>query len=535
MKFLNLFRSRRAFTTMALVIFLLTAAIIVQGLAVGQLSQSSLIRSHDYVRQQILDRSILEQVVKETMYFYRELKGAPVSGYPSTPVFKTEMDMRLSVIYPQPSAADSMSLRYLSGPNDNWPLSPVFPEINTFTFPGGSQSYMSSTPPSSLPPDRFNSLPFYPTYANMQGIRRSVSQQLFSGPFWSGPAWSFSFIRHVGLLNADNFTPSAAAPQGYPDLTYTVTTKLYLVPLTNYNVVSYGLPATGLVPAGTTGQPAITNISPANSPFDVLFVPDNNPATDTADLTTYQDAYDGSSTLPYRYRESTLMAWDAYEFLMKQPTSSSDYRYVLRDTAAANSALFDFYIPATVPSNCIYNVGSKTLTVDLNLVDPTGQVLAVVDSNGGGNIVLQGSPRGPSVGPPVGCLSPIIIIIMNQSYPAPSVFPSGSNLQTNVSFSGNNYRPVIVYFFGCSLDGGSVLGSNLSFSGGCFFDRYSSMTRSADFIGHVSYYYANPPFTPLRVGYDYTVETWLATKSNSPALPAVAPRALLISASSVRN
>jgi hypothetical protein len=97
------------------------------------------------------------------------------------------------------------------------------------------------------------------------------------------------------------------------------------------------------------------------------------------------------------------------------------------------------------------------------------------------------------------------------------------SVPANVTLSGNNNRPIILFSRQCSL----TFSGDPQFQGAIVLDRNSTATGSATLLGHLSFYYAANPFP-----------AWSLTLADSPsvkaALAALAPRVLLVSTSATR-
>jgi hypothetical protein len=272
--------------------------------------------------------------------------------------------------------------------------------------------------------------------------------------------------------------------------TYTVNADLFSVPLTNVDVIAYGLPASGIIPPSAPALPPGFLGSGVSS----LVVTSNNPANDA---TAYPDLFASASTehLPYQYRNAVSFAWNAYEYLWSAP-----YQGALLATASANGAIYNFQFP---PSQSIPGVtaAGNALTIDCSAV--VGPILAIVDPTGSGSVTITGSPATGA---------PFILLVRNTS-----------GAPTPVTFSGDNNRPVIYYLENASAG----FPGNPQVQGALFLDPRAVAHGSVTWFGHFSFYGPASPLGALNL-----------TMADSPtvkdALAALAPRVLLVSTSSTR-
>lgn len=278
---------------------------------------------------------------------------------------------------------------------------------------------------------------------------------------------------------------------------YTVNADLFSVPLTNVDLVAYGLPTTGSIP---TAAPAIPPGS-LGSGVSTLIVTSNNPANDS---TAYPDLFASSATehLPYQYRNAVSFSWNAYEYLW-----SSAYQNALLGAATLNNAIYNFSSPPA-PGNMPAGVTviGNTVTVDCSAV--TGNIVAIVDSPSpssppGNNVVILGNPLNGS---------PFILLVRNTG-----------GTHTNVTFLGSNNRPAIFY-----LENSTVgFTGDPQIQGALFLDKSSTASGTVTWFGHFSFYGPTNPFGTLNL----TLADNPAVKS---ALAALAPRVLLVSTSATR-
>jgi hypothetical protein len=375
--------------------------------------------------------------------------------------------------------------------------------LASLTFPAGV-SVNLTTSPSTVPAHLFfptaepatETLPYFSTTRGLAGMGTLLSSFAVQGPITDLGRLTFTFAR------VDSANPTEAQ-------TYTVNADLISVPLTNLDLVAYGLPATGTVPSAAPALAAGT----LGLGVSEMVVSSNNPANDP---TAYPDLYSGSSSenLPYQFRNAASFSWNAYEFVW-----SSAYQHALISSAQAESdpgntapstgnptpatgAAFDFSA-AQNPTIAGLSVTGNTVTVDCSAVQ--SQIVAIIDAEGVGTVTLQGSAASGT---------PFVLLIRNTA---------GALGLTQVNFTGSNLRPIIFYLENSAA---SFVGRP-QIAGALLLDRTSTVSGGVDWSGHVSCY---APASPLA-GWNFTLSDSPAVKQ---ALAALAPRVLLVSTSATR-
>jgi hypothetical protein len=364
--------------------------------------------------------------------------------------------------------------------------------ISSMALPAGvSVSIDSSTPVPTLPPN-----PFFPTGTPASGTQPGYFSPAGPIPALAGMGGLFTSLSVLGPV-ADLGTvtvafdrTNSASPQD--NQTYVVNATLLSVPLTNVDVVAYGLPITRSIPEGPPSVP------PGFFGPDVscLVTTSNNPANDP---TAYPDLFasSGGEKLPYEYRNAVSYSWNAYEYLW-----SPTYQDALIGSAATASAIYNFSSPPD-PSDPIPGVtpNGNSVTVDLSAV--TGSILAIVDPTGIGSVTITGnSASGP----------PLVLLVRNTA-----------GVPTPVTFTGNSNRPIIFYFVNANVQ----FGGDPQIEGALFLDPNTTASGNVTWFGHFSFYGPNSPLGTLGI-----------TMSDSPAvrnaLAPLAPHVLLVSTTATR-
>ena len=326
-------------------------------------------------------------------------------------------------------------------------------------------------------------------------------------------------VTDLGRLTYTFARASTQAPG--EDATYTVNADLFSVPLTNVDVVAYGLPSSGLIPAQAPALPPGT----VGSGVSALVVTSNDPGNDP---TAFPDLFapSGPEQLPYQYRNAASFAWNAYEYLWniayqdallnagKTQADPGNQAVSGTDPTPPTGALYDFSVPAfdaANPGNYPCNptiaglsLSGSTLTVDCSAV--RSQVIAIVDAEGVGTVNISGSASSGT---------PFVLLIRNTA---------GAQGRTQVNFSGSNSRPVIFYLENANV----VFTGSPQIEGALFLDPTTSAAGAVTWFGHLSFY---GPASPLG--------TLALALNDDPAVKAalapLAPRVLLVSTSSTRQ
>ncbi|MGH7997027.1 MAG: hypothetical protein ACREFX_11810 [Opitutaceae bacterium] len=431
----------------------------------------------DTFNSQTVEKNGIAQIVKESILAIDET--APTD---STNSIQTEIGNRLGAMT-FPSGV-SVALESADAP----PSNPFFP---------------FGTPAAASQPAYFSTAP-----RGIAGMGNLFTSLAIQGPVADLGRYTYTFSRTTTQATDENWT-------------YLVDADVFSVPLTNIDVIAYGLPASGTIPSqaptvppGTFGQ----NVS-------TLVVTSNNPANDP---TAYPDLYapSGGEILPYEYRNEVSFSWNAYEYLWgttyqdglinaaKLEADPGNQTVSGADPTPEAGAVYDFSLPAFDPGNpgnypcnpTIAGVSSSGNSVVVDCSAVQSQLIVVVDSEGIGSVTIQGSA---SAG------TPFILLIRNTA---------GSLGKTAVSFSGSNTRPAIFYLENCSASF-----DNSQFEGALFFDPTTVATGSESWFGHFSFY---GPASPLGNGLSIAMNDDEEVKT---ALALLAPRVLLVSTTAFRQ
>ncbi|HVW21061.1 MAG TPA: hypothetical protein VHC86_07575 [Opitutaceae bacterium] len=469
---------RRGMASVAVLLFAMVAVLVIMANFKLNYAVSMSGDAFDSFNSQTVEKNGIAQIVKESLLAVGET--APAAS-PNT--VQTEIQDRLgSMTFP---AGVSVSLSSADTPPSNG----FFP----FAAPAAASepAYFSSAPRG---------------LAGMGGLLTSLAMQ--------GP------VADLGRYNYLFGRASARAPG--ESWTYAVAADLFSVPLTNVDVVAYGLPSSGTVPSQAPAVPPGT----FGSGVSTLVVTSNNPANDP---TAYPDLYapqGGTEVLPYQFRNAASFSWNAYEYLWNhtyqdgllaaaqaeadpgnQPASGAD-------PTPPHGAVYDFSVPAFDPGNpgsypCNptisgVTVSGNSLTIDCSQVQ--SQVIAIVDSEGAGHVTIDGT---------TGTGNPFILLVRNTA---------GGLGKTQVTFAGDNGRPAIYY----------LENSNVAFSGdpavagALFFDPTTVASGTVSWTGHFSFYGNASPLGTLAI----SINDSLAVKE---ALAPLAPRVLLVSTTATRQ
>lgn len=413
----------------------------------------------DTFHSQLVEKNGVAQIVKESILAVAET--APVTS-PSS--LQTEIQNRLGAL----TLPDGGTIALNSANSASAvPANPIYPI--GIEAAASAPAYFAATQNTRA----------------LAGMGNLLSSLAVQGPSSDLGRLSFVFTRSSGTASNEQRT-------------YTVNADLFSVPVTNVDVVAYGLPASGVIP----------NAAPAMMPgffganTTALVVTSNNPSNDA---TAYPDLFNpaGTEHLPYQFRNAASFSWNAYEYLWGTTYQDALIHQAEQATSAnlappaPQGSVYDFSATSEPVINGVSAVGSQ-VTIDCASV--TAPVVEVVDSEGTGSVTILGS---------AGNGIPFILVVRNTA---------GGLGQTPVVFSGNNARPVMFI-----LENANVQFSNSpQIEGGLFLDPNTAVSGAFTWFGHVSFYGATNPLAAVA-----------ATVNDSPevkiALASLAPRVLLVS------
>jgi hypothetical protein len=463
------FRDNRGMASFALFIFAVVSVLVLVANYQMNSAVSSTSDAYDTFNSQLVEKNGIAQVVKESILAIGET--AIVTSGNS---LQTEIQNRLSSM----SFPSGATVAIDPGtPVPNVPANPFFP----------------NSPLASYQPDYFTSASIRAT-AGMGNLFSSLCEL---GPASDLGRLVFAFDRTSGASPDDNQT-------------YIVNADLFSVPLTNVDVIAYGMPITVSIPQAAPAVPA----GFFGSDVSRLVVTSNNPANDP---TAYSDLFasSGVEKLPYQYRNAVSFSWNAYEYLW-----SAAYQNALISAASLNGTIYNFAFPPAppplpAPQNQPFpgaTTNGTAVTIDCSaVVSPTGSpvVVAVVDPNGGGNLTITGSAAAGT---------PFILLVRNTPGQPP----------TQVTFTGDpvtgaNNRPAIFYFENSVVQ----FSGNPQIQGGLFLDPYTTASGAVTWFGHFSFYGPASPLSTLGI-------TMADNPTVKSALASIAPRVLLVSTSATR-
>lgn len=311
-----------------------------------------------------------------------------------------------------------------------------------------------------------------------RGLGRNLQTLLSAGPVTDLGTRSFSF----------SFT------SGGDVSSYTVSARLFSVPLTNFSLIPYADPsATGGVATSPPPEPSFTRSSTLSAPLVHAYTVG---ATNTfTDLWPSGSAGATMDNLPLYYRDLVGLTWNAFT-----AWRSDDFKNLLYIRAVGSNSVYSFSTPSTIPTGLTGTVTYASGVAAVNLGSNSAPSLIVFeDSTGGGSVRLDGATSGPT--------TPLVIVIRNQSA-----------TRTTVRLNGNNSRPVLIYAWNSTLTPSSA---GVSFRGGILLFTNTVVSSSFNVAGSLFYPQTSASAPAITVTPDATARTALAT---------VAPRALLVSA-----
>jgi hypothetical protein len=443
------FRDNRGMASVAVLIFSVVAILILMANFKLNYAANESGDAFDTFNSEVVEKNGLAQIVKESILAIGET-ATSTSGNS----LQTEIQNRLgSMSFP---AGVSVALGTAV---PAVPANPFFP---------------SGTPAAVAQPAYFSVSP-----RGIAGMGNLFTSLAIQGPVADLGSLALTFNRASASSPADNRT-------------YTVSANMFSVPLTNVDVVAYGLPATGLVPTAAPAVPA----GFFSSGVSCLVATSNNPDNDS---TAYPDLFNptGPEKLAYQFRNAVSFSWNAYEFLWSFP-----YQDALRNAATAIGATYDF---SAAQNPAIPGVTAAGNAISINCGAVQGSILAVIDSEGIGSVTIQGSPAAGN---------PFVLLIRNTA---------GNLGRTQVNFTGNNNRPAIFYLENSNV----TFAGNPQIQGALFLDPTTLAAGNVTWFGHLSFYGAASPLGALNI-------TMSDTPSVKTALAALAPRVLLVSTSAIR-
>lgn len=240
------------------------------------------------------------------------------------------------------------------------------------------------------------------------------------------------------------------------------------IPLSNYNVIAYGLPTFRDIAENGYQSPGMAALATyvTNLGGDVMIATQGDPANDTSAVDQlYTNT--GTPTLSYFNREEAAIAWAGPEYIWR------DHQVNLVNQAGVNS--YDFGSGASsVPGvTAVPSGANTTVTINLDAIAATTNSIVITDYVGSGvnTVRIQGAGNG---------VYPLSIAVRNYTSPL---------VPTRVIVDQDNSRPVALYAIGCSVETfpgqlsgllalgvtSSLSGSNVTINGSLFYEANSSL------------------------------------------------------------
>ena len=513
-------QSFRGFALIFAVMMVIIIVAVVHIMMAHHIGSMRLLTSMDVYRQQWVEAGYLSHVLKETILTQRSVSGEPACLENVGETFVRKLgpvaaNARVSYGFGSGQVPGNMgnSAAFVAAFSAGW----VWPAglaggIGDVMFPSAGRPFCVSDHLTGGVGAR----------EALEGCGGGVLQMLSTGPFveFTRPgtgAWPWS---HPGNLAGDSdsgpwhpvprFGRYVAGGNSGDVVGFSGRFRIFGIPITNFQRVVYGLPGSATVPDAVEPLPA------GNYSGHHLAVTRNDPELDATGFRDLCLVSGTAAVLPYRYREVVSGAWDLFEFLFGSPSTgifSSQYLSGLKMSAVMGGRFFDFLAPGGLLVGFSYDDVSKTLEVDLGLLGAgagSDPVVFAINSDGGlgtpCKIVLKGC--GDASRPPV------VLLVDTQN---PGFF-------SEITFQGNNLRPVLLYLVGCQVN------MDVEFAGGVFLSPTSYIRGAGVVYGTLAEYHA--PIVPTGA---FPVPKVFLDENVRAALADVAPRFLVVSAKFLRD
>lgn len=445
-------KQRGVLTLYALFIIISIVIVLVALLAISR-NVAVLSSSVDSTRQMSVEKRILEDVVWRAV-----MSKIGVAGENNTDPINDTIDSFLTHL----NAGAGVTITRSA-------TSPALPTCNMFPASG----VVSSSVPT---------LANYPLKYQTSSLIASRAALLTASPL----AWRFT--RAVS-----NTTENRA---------YTVEANVWSVPLFNWPLIAYGLPATKgsagvpkLAPTSAWATKLVSSVtSNGSTPLIVTTLKPGTSGDPTAFATLYRTPKTGENEiLPRYYQNLTAIAWDAWEYIWGK------YQTQLAGYASSSGTYFDLRNPpATAPTGL--TLSGSTLTVDLALV--SSKALTVVDATGGAVVNLKGNSA-----------SAIVLQVINRG-----------STKCTINVPSTATRPTALY----AVNSNVVLAS-ASFNGAVFLDPTSTISGTGTVRGMLAYY-ANTPQSSAS-----SINLLPPDSALQTTLDAIVPRAVVVSTKAKAN
>jgi hypothetical protein len=338
------------------------------------------------------------------------------------------------------------------------------------------------------------------------------------GSVANGSPLSFSFTKTVSANTAENRT-------------YSVSAQLWSVSMSNWALITYGLPGRGAVPM--TAPSSLTTLlgsvsfTGGGGRAGLLTTLRPNPPYGNGDSTAFNQLYkpptSGAERLPPYYTPHKSVFWNAWEFIWaggNWPLSSYNAGYYqdrllyyasqsTRSTGAVRTTTAITDLSAfSPPAQTGVTITGSSCTV--NLGSYPEDILYIVDGVGGSTVNFSGAASN--------ALGPLVVVVF-----------SPATAKTVVNLSGTNSRSVLVYTRNCAVS----FAAGTVFNGGVYLDMNSTATGGAATLNGVFAFYAGAsaanPFPSLNLTLVPPTATLLTDLRN------ITPRALLVATTSAQN
>ena len=365
---------------------------------------------------------------------------------------------------------------------------------------------------------RMNAGAFGVTYARSAASPALPANRMFPDPargavtvpnFTTNPVkFQFASLMKDGAFEMTAGTPltwtfTRTGSVSAENQTITVSARLWSVPISNFSLIGYGLPAKV---SNGAGIPAKTPTNADTVLSSTAFTGGNGrgllvttlrpaPTYSNGDTTAFDTLYIApasgqSERLPRYYIAPAAFGWDTWEYTWGQSNIMT-----LVSSAGSNTFDFDAGSHPSVPGVTINSANS--ITIDLKNV--SGSLITVLDAAGGRTVNVTGSVAASG--------SALVVLVRNTS-----------GFISNINLSGTNRRTTALYAVNNSVN----FTGSASFNGAIFLDEVSTMTGTGSVQGMIAFYAPS--------GYPATASVTLTPASGSikTDLDSITPRTLLV-------
>lgn len=390
-------RKKAGFAAVALVLALVVMMGLIYTYALTVFVRATASESYDMARQRIMDGSLVRKAVSEA--YAARLESVPT---PSAGTIPALVDARLTAIEGGGDASFSMG---------------------AYSAPSTPRYWPYGSPP-----------------ANSTARSGTVDD-----------AWIFD-AGPYGRVQTISATVSRTDPVDASVSTISVSGGAYSVPITNFNIVAYGLPQSGNTPESLGSR--IRNYPGSGfwTSGGKVLAPSQVSAADSTAFSHLSGGLGG--TYGYYYRHHVSLAWNLYETIFG---ASGTLMGDLHSRASSRGTLFDIAAPADF-SGALWNAGLGHVEVDLDAV--TEDVIFI---KGTGRAILSAATNASA--------SPLTVVIGNG---------------VTAYFTGDITRPVVLYVLNAD-----VFFGNNDICGALLLSPHAAVDGSPTIRGHLSYYALN--------------------------------------------